>query len=752
MSNDGSGNLKVVDNKPTIHDQEWDLLNKIAQSSLDSSDQLIEQLFSAADDLFYELSERASTNNEENLYFEAMREIRVKKQNLTDSFIDGVVDNFKRIPEMCLKANRDVDSDDDSELSIVDREQLEIDLAKSNMATRTRDSYKTELYELSMRMNALLSECPVNEESNPLDPIQLSTAFVDASTRLLALDIKTRLILFKLFEKHYLKQLGHIFADANQILIDAGYLPKVPKKHLADGDEEQAQDSAEKTAIEKQEENPGFEKFDTGHGQPFQLETAALASLMASIRSAQQANLPGIQALGNYHFFSSNPGPVMRSPELTDILTDSQRNVEEKISTEAPQNLVPQVVTDILSLKNPEEPQALAQPDEDVINLVALFFDKVLEDDNLPLAVQSLICRLQIPMLKVALHDKTFLTNDRHPARLLINAITEAGLTFDDSKPLERDPVYRIITEGVHTINHQFKLDDKVFTEVAIQINDALEAEKQKSSVVENRTQQSESGKAKLRAAKTFAQQALYDKLKDVELPQKISEFLTATWLQVMIITFIRSGKEGETWVENEQLISDLIWASQPHDDEKSLARRERLLPEIFERIERGLEQVVDNETTRKNKVEEIRSTILSDDAEAQATQHLTEEQISALGKTDPSQKSWEEMTALERQQARYEELSSQFYLEAKHMPENTWLEYQDEEKGKLTRCKLSTKIDSENYVFVNRFGFKVMVKTRRQFAYDMQFKKAKVLDTTPLFERVMDKVVTQIRSITQEL
>lgn len=751
MSNDSSGNLKVVDSKPTIQDKEWDILNKIAQSSLDSSNQLIEQLFSAADDLFYELSERASTNNEENLYFEAMREIRVKKQTLIDSFFDSFVDNFKRIPELCLKAAREVGDSDESELSIVDREQLEIDLAKRNMATRTRDSYKTELYELTMRMNALLSQCPISEESNPLDPIQMAGAFVDASTRLMTLDIKTRLIMFKLFEKHFLKQLGHVFADANQILIDEGYLPKVPRKHVSEDGDEQSQTAPSKTAIEKQEENPGFERFDTDRrGQPFQLETSALASLMASIRSAQQANLPGIQALGNYHFFSNNPGPVMRSPELTDILTSSQRNVEEKIATEAPQNLVPQVVTDILALKNPDEPQALAQPDEDVINLVALFFDKVLEDDNLPLAVQSLICRLQIPMLKVALHDKTFLTNERHPARLLINAITDAGLTFDDSKPLDRDPVYRIITEGVHTINHQFKLDDKMFTEVAIAINDALEAEKQKSTVVETRTQQSESGKAKLRAAKTFAQQALYDKLKDVTLPRKISEFLTATWLQVMIITFIRSGKEGEAWVENEQLISDLIWASQVHDDEKSLARRERLLPEVFVRIERGLEQVVDNETTRKNKVEEIRAAILSDEEVTQ--QQLTEEQISALGKTDPSQKSWEEMTALERQQARYEELSSQFYLEAKHMPENTWLEYQDDDKGKLMRCKLSTKIDSENYVFVNRFGFKVLIRTRRQFAYDMQFKKAKVLDTTPLFERVMDKVVTQIRSITQDL
>jgi hypothetical protein len=44
--------------------------------------------------------------------------------------------------------------------------------------------------------------------------------------------------------------------------------------------------------------------------------------------------------------------------------------------------------------------------------------------------------------------------------------------------------------------------------------------------------------------------------------------------------------------------------------------------------------------------------------------------------------------------------------------------------------------------VFVNRFGLKVIEKSRRQFAYDLQFEKAKPLDGRPLFERLMDKVV----------
>ncbi|MFT7560619.1 MAG: hypothetical protein ACI93R_002541 [Flavobacteriales bacterium] len=742
----------TVTTLPTILQREREILQQILEQSLESSKQLLEQLFSATDDLLYELSDRASTNNEENLYFEAMREIRIKKKRLTEGFIESYVENFHKIAERCQQNKPNTHDDvDESELSILNREELETLLAQKNMAARTRDSYKIELHDLESRLNHFIARCTIHKDTNPLDPLQLSSSFVKACTENLNLEIKTRLIFFKLFEKHYLKQLGHIYADANSHLIDLGILPKVPRKHIG----EKSNKDQRSTAIRAQEESdnnfPDYHRPD--RRRPFQLEANALTSLMSSIRAAQKAMSPGAQAFSSYQNYSGNPGPVMASPELTEILTDSQRNVDEQISIDTPRNLLTGIVADILSLKDPEEPQALDQPDEDVINLVALFFDKLLEDESLPVAVQSLICRLQIPVLKVALHDKTFLTDDIHPARILLNTITEAGLAFDDSKPLERDPIYRLIVEGVQKTNIQFKLDNNIFREFTRKLLEKMETEQKKSSVVESRTNQTEAGKAKLRAARTFSQAALYDKLKDASLPTVLSQFLTGSWLQVMVITYIRNGKEEAAWVENEQLIGDLIWAAQDHKDEKSLERKERLVPGILNRIALGLEHVIDNTVIRQEKVNAIAEqlkTVASIDVKA--PQGLSNEQKDLLGKTDESQKTWDEMTALERQQVRYEELSSKFYIDAKNMNVGTWIQYALEDKGKEIRCKLSAKIDSDNYMFVNRFGFKVITRTRRQFAYDMQFNKARPLDTTPMFERIMDRVVTQIKSLTQEM
>lgn len=741
--------MELVTTTPTINQRERDILNKIVAQSIETSSELVEHFFSSTDDLFYELSERSSTNNEENLYFEAMRAIRVSKNDLESEFLGAIRTQFERIPELAKAPNETNRSE--NELAMVEREDLEIELAQKNMADRTRDTYKQELFDLESRLKALLTNCPLSAHNNPLEPLNLSKCFVHACTKHLGLEIKTRLIFFKLFEKHFLKQLGHLYANANKILIEEGILPKVSRKNSTQ------EEGAPQTAIEQQEQEPpeSFQSFPEEAQQPFQLEQSALATLMSSIRAARQSNNPLAKAFTNYQDYSANPGTVMPVIELADLLTNTQKDIDQKISIDSPQNLVPQIVTDILAFKDPSEPQALDQPNEDVINLVALFFDKVLEDENLPIAIQSLICRLQIPILKVALHDKTFLTDKSHPARTLINTITRAGLSLDESRPAEKDPIFKTISEGVQKVNQLYATDTAIFSEVNDLLIESMRSEQKKSETVESRTQQTESGKARLKAAKSFAQNTIYEKLKDTKIPLAISDFLTNHWLQVLVITFVRSGNDSNQWVENEQLISDLIWVSQRYDDEKSTFRQQRLTHDVLQRIEEGLALTIDDPNERKSKTEEVESALKIIESELPSEQifrEINKDHIDKLGKADPEKKSWDEMTALERQQARYEELSSQSYLDAKNMPIDTWLEYTDQEKGKVIRCKLSAKIDADNYVFVNRFGMKALVRSRRQFAYDMQFKKAKVLETGPVFERLMNKVMTQIKSISQEI
>lgn len=752
------GHLELINQRGREPIQPPRLLAHIQKNTLAHCEQLLAHLFSSTDDLFYDLSKRASSNNEQNLYFEAMREIRVRREGIANRFLRSVSQNFSDLIDANTQGEFDSWArEQETKLAIVDGDDLEVDLARSNMVSRTRDTYREELYELGMRLDHLLLQIEVKEDNNPVDPGQLTRAFIEACQATLEINIKAKLILYKLFEKHVLKQLGHVYADANQILMDAGILPKVPKnldnKVVHGGVAASAPSPTPPLSGAAVGANPVFAPLPE-----FRMGYDALSMLMAAARNFAFIGSPpplsgstssaGAAPQFNCYLYTTNPGPVMAAPELTSLLTQSQPTYDQILATGAPRNIVADVVTHALKQHNPEQPQALEQNEENVINLVAMFFDQILADEALPIEIQSLICRLQIPILKVALRDRSFFSNPEHPARLLINNITRIGIAFDTTKPLDRDPVYRKLVEIVQALNRQYKTDDRIFDELQAELDGVVEKENRKSSVVEQRTTQTEAGKSRIKLARTAAQTSLYQKLKAVDLPEFVRNFLTTHWLQVMVITHLKQGADSSDWVSNEQTISDLIWISQEHDDARSLQRRERLLPELLDRIERGLEVAIDNRDARRTKVAALEDALRVAPTAPQIQETvapLNSEQKEALGKGENAPKTWEEMTAVERQQARYEELSTSFYELAKNMPEGTWLEYFDEESSKKMRCKLASKIDADTYLFVNRLGFKVLEKTRKQFAYDMQFNRAKLVDTRPFFDRIMGKVVNDL-------
>jgi hypothetical protein len=747
------GHLELINQRGREPIQPPRLLAHIQKNTLTHCEQLLAHLFSATDDLFYDLSRRASSNNEQNLYFEAMREIRVRREGIANRFLRTTSQYFSDLIDANNQGGFETDArEQDTKLAIVDGDDLEVDLARSNMVSRTRDMYREELYELGMRLDHLLLQVEIKEDNNPLDPGPLTKAFIEACQTTLEINIKAKLILYKLFEKHVLKQLGHVYADANQILMDAGILPKVPKNldnKVVHGGAAPVSGSPSATPTDASSAFAPMPEFRMGYD--------ALSMLMAAARNfafvGSPAGTTGATAGGatpqfNCYIYTTNPGPVMPAPELTSLLTQSQPTYDQLLATGEPRNIVADVVTQALKQNNPAQPQALDQNEENVINLVAMFFDQILADDALPIEIQSLICRLQIPILKVALRDRSFFSNPEHPARLLINNITRIGIAFDTTKPLDRDPIYRKMVEIVQILNRQYKTDDRIFSELHAELDGVVEKESRKSSVVEQRTTQTEAGKSRIKQARIAAQTSLYQKLKAVDLPEFVRGFLTTHWLQVMVITHLKQGAESSEWVSNEQTVSDLIWISQEHEDARSLQRRERLLPELLDRIERGLEVAIENRDARKAKVAALEDALRVAPTAPQIQETvapLNSEQKEALGKGENAPKTWEEMTAVERQQARYEELSTDFYEMAKNMPEGTWLEYFDEDSGKKVRCKLASKIDADTYIFVNRLGFKALEKTRKQFAYDMQFNRARLVDTRPFFDRMMGKVVNNL-------
>ena len=81
---------------------------------------------------------------------------------------------------------------------------------------------------------------------------------------------------------------------------------------------------------------------------------------------------------------------------------------------------------------------------EDVIDMVALMFTFIQQDQALPAAVQALLSRLQLPYLRLALVDGDMFADANHPARVLMDRLAEVGKACTPGSPMLAERMLRM--------------------------------------------------------------------------------------------------------------------------------------------------------------------------------------------------------------------------------------------------------------------------------------------------------------------
>ena len=394
----------------------------------------------------------------------------------------------------------------------------------------------------------------------------------------------------------------------------------------------------------------------------------------------------------------------------------------------------------------------IQQVDEDIINLVAMFFDFVLDDHNIPDNLRALIGRLQMPVLKIALKDKSFFTNTEHPCRHFINELSRIsiGIASDDQNA---DELLEKMEGWVQKIQNETTNPEQAFEAALAELTQYSTQMQKRADLVEKRTSEGAQGEARKQVAKMKAQKAIQEAMDGKVLAKPVAEFIVNLWQQVLYRAHIKEGEESPTWLANLQTMQDLIWCSQPHEDEKSAKRLERIRKELLTKLQSGLKTTNLNDAQTKKVVEDIAQAIdkvSSSSLNAPAVidiEQFQAEKETAL-ETLKEQKSWKEMSALERQQKHHEALTYEYIERADAVAVGSWLEFKIPASGTAMRCKLAAKLEgSDTYVFVNRLGFKTLEKPRKEFAFDLQRKRARILKTGPLFDRSLHKMVSSLKS-----
>ena len=384
----------------------------------DNYTKILDEFFGNIDDEFFTLSEKAGNSSEQTRYFDAMRYIRQERDGVQNSYLSSIFrqyDAFFWKTQEDLKDRSGVASSASMDLSLVDNEVLEDDLAITTMVDKGNNASYEELSALNKRFAVIAGRKVIGLEDNPIAPYFLCNAFKTVAEPL-TLDTNVKLYFYMFFEKQVIKQLGSIYDQLNERLILRDVLPEIKSKikksksggnhERKSGDEDKNQ-TAEKSVVTVSPEELA------AHAEVFQ----SMQSVLGDWRERS-----GIEV-------SQGTGPAYKADDVLDSLSMLQASSADLSGLGANDKMLEQglklIVTKELERLQPEgtEARPLSGADEDVIDMVSMIFGFILEDDNLPDPIKLLLGRLQIPLVKIAIVEKAFFAEKEHPERLLLNRL-----------------------------------------------------------------------------------------------------------------------------------------------------------------------------------------------------------------------------------------------------------------------------------------------------------------------------------------
>ncbi|HRQ64872.1 MAG TPA: DUF1631 domain-containing protein [Xanthomonadaceae bacterium] len=790
-----------------------DLHKRIHACAIPRLAALVRETLDAVDDALFDMAEKANSNAEQARYFDGMREVRRRRGDIEHRFQERLVQGLVEFAEGRARrtggTGQSTRQPQDS-LSLVENEELEQSLAVTAMASRAEGKLGRTLYALNRRLEQIVAAAEVDDDNNPLAPAALASAF-RAAIEPLECTIEIRLILLKLFDRLVIDALEPIYGELNELLVAAGILPKVPTPvaqrresqdrdatappELAPVEPAQIADSLQGRSPTGPHSTPagggaappvshpaGAHPGTFGTAQhtddrdpfaeddqdsPFSDEVyRSIYTLMAAQRTARHyagsverhaANDPAADAAGaeagradRHDDRGAAERLVVDVGDLLSALSMLQGEFSSAGEAPSPADQVKHRLLDHVGRLGVDAESSQIRPrDEHTIDLVGMVFDYILQDQNLPPAIQVLLARLQIPYIKVALLDPRFFAMRSHPARRLLDELSQAGIGWSEASDPDRR-LYDRISGVVDTVLRQFDDNLALFDRLLSNFRGFVAAERRRAEVAEQRAAEATRGRERLLGARRRAAREVLERVRGRDLPRVIHNVLTRPWANFLVLTLLRQGEDSQAWVDAVRFADDLAWAAEPKTDPEERERLLQMIPQIERMLRHGLTTVAYHDSDIQKLSAELVHLLESQvdpDCEPTELAHEAEDELHLPGEplVQPLDSSLEDPGA-RADIAPGSPLQEAWVQRARDLTIGTWVEFRRTE-GPNERARLSwTSPVSGRHLFVNHKGLKVCDRSPERLAEELESGTASVLESSALVDRALNEILARLR------
>ena len=461
-----------------------------------------------------------------------------------------------------------------SRITLLAEDDLELGIRLDNMTARLFERTGDLLWKLHLRFVTLLRRPDLPKSDNPVGPKSICRGLDAMFSAAGASTLDQKLELLDRIETYLGQNLPALYAELNDLLERAGVNAAQPAIITSPDSPTAARETApalSSNALQALQQAlaanlaPAAGLAPAGSGAAASLlSQSALEQLMFRLEALERMGrfgppvIPGSQAPGEPmmpDLFAENPAPsapkIIRSAELG----------------------IPKTASESLA-----------------IDTLAMIFEAILDDPELPDALKGAIASLQIKLLKVAMKDSSLFTDAGHPARRVIDRMAEAALGLPLDVPT-RHPVCARLLELASALRSKPGSDPADFTPTIT----ALDV------LIDDRRQRMLTGAAPYRPLletldrrdRLAGQLAVViERCFDAQPPAAIGRFIDQTWRRVLREIGQEHGPDSRVWQEYVAAIDGLIWSVQPKNDAEERKQLAQRVPGILKVLRAGMARV----------------------------------------------------------------------------------------------------------------------------------------------------------------
>ncbi len=691
----------------------------------------------------FKLAEQSGSNAAQQTCFEGLRRLKLGRAGVAPLFLQHTESQLaqmrstqEKAPVVAIRST--ANSVPDLELVGVAAQEEELALQEVGGKAEVRNSQS--LYAFARRLGVLGAAPVWPNETLPLGPAQIAQAFHHALQRL-DLELDQRILAYRLFDRTAMLAVGPFYEGLNAYLIAERILPhlqiqNVQRRGAAAG---AARDNfAEAPAPETQPPPP--QHATSPRAASANLHNAEDPELFKTLRNllSERRHRDGeIEPRLDDQVFQAT------SSDLQSLLGALQHTPVRGSPADYDGEHFKNTLQVKLRRMGPVgQPLRLGDEDSDTVDLIGMLFGYINESMQENTAARGLLNKLHVPMMRVALSDKTFFTRRDHPARELLNSIAETASRWVDDT--DNDPeLVRKMELVVDHVGTDFDGDIGVFEKLLSDVSGHMQQLARRAEVVERRHIDAAKGRDRLDIARDAARKAITRVIQRSTPMPVVRSLLEDAWVDALALSALRDGEAGAEFkhrVDVAEKLARITPQSAPT----------AAYPALRADLDAGLRQV----GLHDDDVHHLLDNLLpAPGAEAAVTPDAlrriddslkakTRLGVSANAPPTPPAPAPVKLNAAER--AMLERLYKVAF--------GSWFEFATNPPGKFVRRKLAWfSTVTGHCLFVNQRGARANEQTLEQLARDMVRGQARLAGTehTSLIDRAWKAITETLRPLT---